>query len=299
MASANPTRTITIERNWEREVNRRWREFTASILDELERRNDLVVNKDLGLDQTQASAYMDFVRDEIDRLLLETAEPPNWQAKYQLQAYERSLERFGAQLTSTLTPLQAQQAASIAGQITAFTATPSLGIQAALPIHRDALEFLFTRSYDSLKGWTDALAKETRQILFDAVAEGKSVRDTAAAIRERTGVSRSRAKVIAQTETNQAFGQAQINEAEAASEAIGEEVGLRWLSARDSRVRHLHARWHGQIFTPKEARRRKGVSPWNCRCGLAPVIQGTDTEVKKQKFSKERSELLELERSST
>jgi SPP1 gp7 family putative phage head morphogenesis protein len=160
--------------------------------------------------------------------------------------------------------------------------------------HKDAIDFLTKRSFDSLKKWTDAMTVEVRQILTDAVIEGDSLEVIIKNITERIDVSRSRARVIAATEINQAYSQSSINEAIAQSEELGEPVSLRWLTVRDSKVRHLHARFHGEVMTPQDASRNKSISPWNCRCGWAPVV-GEQTEAQSERFSQQRQQLLQLE----
>jgi SPP1 gp7 family putative phage head morphogenesis protein len=140
------------------------------------------------------------------------------------------------------------------------------------------------------------MARETRQILFEGVQQGKGIDDVVRDMRARIDVSKSRARVIARTETIQAYQRSGTNEAERASVELGEEVLMRWLTVRDIRVRHLHATWHGTLATPKENRARINVSPWNCRCAQAPVIPEANTEKKRKKFKKEREALLLIER---
>lgn len=297
MPSNNPTKTRGIEARWNKEINRRWGRFSMSITTELRRANkEAMVFNAIELNPAQTRTYMEFVKREIERLLLGAESPPNWQANYQVESYKRSLEQFSAELkrqgeSTVATQLEIEDAANLRP----LTATQSLGISAGgtTPIHRDALEFLTTRSYESLEGWTDALAREIRGTLVEGVSQGEGIEEIVKKIRERTSVSRSRARVIAQTETNQAYGVAQTNQAERASEELDEEVQLRWITVLDSKVRDLHAGWHGTVKDAKESRRRKGVSPWNCRCGLAPVVQGANTPAKKKKFKEERKELME------
>jgi SPP1 gp7 family putative phage head morphogenesis protein len=308
MAADNPTKTRGIEARWRKDINRRWARFMRSIIDELERLNtgadvmptqSVITNAALDLNPTQTRSYMVFVKSEINRLLMGTNEPPNWQAQYQIDAYKKSLENFSAALKRQgETAVANQLEIEAASQIEAFTATQTLGLTApsANPIHRDALEFLFTRSYESLDGWTTKLATEVSGIVFDSVAQGRGFEETTRLIRQRGEVSKSRAKLIAQTEVNQAYGVAQTEQAKRAEEIIGEPVMLRWLTVRDSRVRHLHATWHGTLADAKESQRKKNVSPFNCRCALAPVVEGADTPAKKEKFKAEREELIALEK---
>lgn len=294
---SNPTSTGSIERAWRADISRRWSEFTKRTTSQLRTANGLVTNAGtFQMSATQIRTYMVFLNLQIDELLLGSPQAPNWQATFQAQAYERGLQDSrralisqGAELTPTLTEFQAAQ------EIGAFTAASSLGTSSQAPIHRDALQFLFERSYESLNKWTDAMATETRQILINGIEQGQGIDEVVSNMRKRISVSRSRARVIAQTETIQAYQRATTNEAIRASEEIGEPVLLRWMTVRDIKVRHLHATWHGTLATPADNFRRINKSPWNCRCGQSPVIPEADTAAKREKFKKERQQLLVLE----
>lgn len=270
----NPTKTRTIETAWLREINKRWRELAKRIRDRL---NQPITNAEFAMSAEQQRSFMVWLEAQINELLLDDGD--NWQAKYQLSSYERALDRNRALLRAQgadlqPTPREIQQAAGLTAA--QFTATPSLVAGAVTqmpPIHQDALEFLFTRSYESLNGWTDAFAKETRQILRQGVEEGQNTRKVSREIMKRLDVSRSRARVIAQTETIQAYQQSSTNEAKRAEEELGETILMRWKSAEDSKVRPLHASWNGTAVTPAQNARRINQSPWNCRCAQAPVIK--------------------------
>ena len=138
------------------------------------------------------------------------------------------------------------------------------------------------------------MARTVRIILFNGAQQGIGITELAKQINDRIDVGRSRARTIARTETVQAFQRGSINQANIASEVLDEDVMLRWLTVRDNKVRHLHAGWHGQVFSRKNAFRNINISPWNCRCGLAPVIEEADTEAKRKKFSRERKILRDL-----
>lgn len=305
----NPTKTRTIENNWMRDINRRWRQFTKDAITELRRMNDgdVIANQEspFTFDMSMVRTYMAFYNQRILDLLLGTTEPPNWQAEYQLQAYQRGVERARAQLISqgaSLAPTAAE--VSAAQGFGVFTATPSLGVGFATaqmaPIHSDALEFLFSRSYESLNGWTDALARETRQILVDAVEQGQGITTVTKNITDRIGVSRSRAQTIARTEIVQALQRGEIEETDRSADEIGEELMMTWQSALlVGRTRELHWQWHGDVITTKEARRRIGVSPWNCVCNLLATIPEANTERRREKFATEKRQFEEMEDSKT
>lgn len=295
--SKDPTKTAGIERRWLREINRRWGKFAKNIISELKRIEKLTINAaDFKLDASRIKIYMNFVQLQIDALLLGSDAPPNWQAAYQLDSYKRALERAQqALIQQGITDFTPAVLPTL--QPTDFQAIPALASAgtAQLPgIHRDALEFLYQRSYESLKGATDQFSKELRQILQDGLRDGRGVRETTKLITERIDVSRSRAQLIARTETIQAYQRSHVNEAVRVSEEIDEEVKLRWITRRDGRVRPLHASWHGQTMTTEEGQKRIGQSPWNCRCALTPIIEEADTPAKQKKFDAEREQLLNI-----
>ena len=276
-------------------------EFKREIVKKLQASGQVVNAFDM--DAEQIRVFMAFWTAQVDALLLGSTEPPNWQARYQLQSYQRALERGRAQLRAqgarlAPTPAELAQAASLDVD---FTITPSLAIDfagatiAAAPIHHETLEFLYSRSYESLKQWTDQMTRDVRQILTDGVREGRGINELRKEIGARLSVSESRARTIARTETIQAYQRGTINQAGILSEETDEEVGLRWLTVGDGRVRHLHAGWHGKIFTNDEAFGKINQSPWNCRCSLAPVISEGDTPKKQKNFDKEREQLLAAE----
>ena len=179
MARSNPTKTLTIEKNWRLEINRRWSRFSKLVVRPLKGfDNEFLNNREdpFVMSASQQRTYIEFLRTQIDQILLGSTEPPNWQAQYQLQSYERGLESTRQQLISQGGSIQPTETERLAAQgMRPLTATPSIGAAGLQPIHQDALQFLTTRSYESLKKWTDAFAVETRTILVDAVEQGQSV----------------------------------------------------------------------------------------------------------------------------
>ena len=178
-----------------------------------------------------------------------------------------------------------------------MSAIPSISTGAIVaPIHQDALQFLYTRSYDSLKNWTDKMSVETRQILVDGMEQGKGIRDLTKELTARIDVSRSRAELIARTETINSYQRGATTEAKRLEEELDEPILMRWISAEDSRVRRTHAAWHGTLVTPEENFARIGVSPFNCRCSQIATIEDSITPAKEAKFKKQRKALLRMNR---
>lgn len=295
--SDNPTKTRGIEKAWNREINKRFSEFRRLVIGELRALNQLTVNQ-FNANPDQLRAYMLFFQQELNRLIV-----GDWQEKYQSRSYELAIDRFIQELKRQ-EPLKRDNNSGLIGNAMTHNQQSFLGLIIGAfgnirdflfnPVHQEALDFLFTRSFESLSGFSQEMARNVRIILVNGAEQGLGINEIAKQINERINVGKSRAKLIAQTETIQAFQRGSINQARITSETLGEEVGLRWLTVRDNKVRRLHAGWHGEVFSRKEAFRNINISPWNCRCGLAPVIEEADTEAKRVKFSKERKQLRDL-----
>jgi SPP1 gp7 family putative phage head morphogenesis protein len=141
------------------------------------------------------------------------------------------------------------------------------------------------------------MATEVRQIIHDGMVQGRGIRETAKEIEERIDVNRSRAETIARTETVQAYQVATHRETARAEQETGQDIDLRWITARDSQVRHLHAQWHGTTATTEDTARRVSISPWNCRCSQIPFIEGVSRD-DSERFNEERRQLLDEEAST-
>lgn len=297
----NPTGTTKIEKAYLREVSKRYASLISAIKEKLkENTSPLTTNATIGMNAEQQRVFMAWLLGAIEEL---TGTPENnWQHEYQLQAYARALESTRASLISQGADIVLTDQELIQSQGLSFTATATLGSQIVAPaIHQDALEFLFTRSYESLKGWNDSLAKEVRQITFDAVKNGTGITEITDQIVERTKVARSRAETIARTEIHQSYKESALNEVDRADEELGEELMVRWISALKPNTRHRHAGFHGEVMTTERARKIKSGTylasdRYNCQCAIAPVIPGVnDTPQKNKKFTIQRAQFIEKE----
>lgn len=296
----NPTQTTGIELRWLREIKRRWSEFLEKVLYYLDHMPELTA---LNAEEwrpvpSQIRIYMEYLQREIDNKLLETEVAPNWQAVYQIESYKRGIQRSRAELRRQgmdLQPTIEEIHASMNLTPAMFTATPSIISSAVIPlapIHQEALNFVYTRSYNRLKGHTDAMAERVRGVLMDATAQGKGIREIKKSIVDEVGITKRQAELIARTETIQAYQRSQINSALEESEDLGEEIKLRWV-ARLIRTRELHAKWHGDVITTEEAAKRVTISPYNCQCSLEPVIEEADTPARKARYAAEKRQYLQ------
>lgn len=267
----NPNKTKTIEKKWRAEAKRRFAELKKETL--LLSLNSIVTN------------INDSQRIEIERFMVEferlsrdliTSNP--WQNKYQTQSYIRGIERTNSQALTFLR----EESPELFGLVHAKGL-----ISLNLPANRNELDFLHTRANDALDKWVVKLLDDTKSILHEqlGVVDVESIFES---IADRINVTTSRSEVIAATEVAQASQRAVVKQTQELSILSTEDIDVRWITVRDSKVRHLHADWHGKIFSPEQAARNITISPWNCRCGLKPVVEDRVPARVNARFKKER-----------
>jgi len=142
------------------------------------------------------------------------------------------------------------------------------------PIHRDALQLLYTRNFQQLEGVTEALNQQISRELADGFAAGENPTDIARRITDRIDkIGKTRATVLARTEVINTHATATLNR----YERLGvEEVGaqVEFQTAGDSRVCPICASLEGTVYTIEEARGRIPVHP-QCRCAWLPVVNSS------------------------
>lgn len=274
----NPNKTKSIEKKWKSEARRRFSEL------ESEMRQIPLSSVVVNISDAERIEIDNFMR-EFERLATALILADPWQNKYQTLAYERSVTRTNEQLKSFFTEGTAQALGLLHAESS---------VSLALPGNVNELDFLHERANDKLSKWVAALLEDTKSILHEnmGIVPVDSIYD---AIADRINVTTSRSDVIAATEIAQASQRAVIKQTQEISVALDEEVDVRWITVKDSRVRHLHASWHGKVMSPEQAARNITISPWNCRCGLRPVVAAVDSDKTKAKFAAERKALLAKE----
>jgi len=184
-----------------------------------------------------------------------------WTTEYVESAYRRGL--INAYLAS--------QSSGVLQTAILGTITQSEFLRASFgaPEARSKIQLLATRSLESLKGVTAAMAQQMNLILAQGMIDGKG---PAAIAREMTrkiaGLTTSRAFTIARTEIINAHAEGQLD----AFEKLGvKELGIRaeWVTAGDDRVCPLCAPLEGKTFTVEQARGMLPRHP-NCRCSWTP-----------------------------
>lgn len=147
----------------------------------------------------------------------------------------------------------------------------------------------FTRiAYDNL-GKEQPIVNKLKNELTQAVMLGESQGELIKRIRNVTGQSISQARRVAQTERNRVQSQARFMGMQEA-EQMGIDMGKRWLSRMDSRVRDVHAAVTGEEVANEDTFSNGLMYPGdpagaayqivNCRCVLQPMVLNVPNSVK-------------------
>lgn len=134
-------------------------------------------------------------------------------------------------------------------------------------IDPDVIKILDERNYAALKGVTDEMEKQIKEILTDGVLKGQSIGDMSRDIRDTVeNIGIQRARVIARTETIYAINQAAI-----ATYKEHHVKEVEWLAAQDDRICEECMERDGKTY-PINNPPDIPAHP-NCRCAVLPVIE--------------------------
>lgn len=270
-----PNRNGRLERRWYGEITRRWAKAWKRIMAlEIPR---MVTN--LAASEEQ---LVDFYIQQVQTIVDEEILPGSWQDRYLNQGYQQAMDTATRELLSGITGTEA--AAVLAGLAT----DPNFS-----ELHRNELAFLIDRAGQKLDDALHLFLGSLPTLIRDNI--GQPLPLIVERMKESWRKSIISARRIATTELNQAAQRAALVRAKEYEESHGVDTAVRWVTANDSRVRHLHATWHGQIMTREKALQNMQVSPWNCRCHLRPVVEDRVPARQNAKFAKERKRLLQLE----
>ena len=213
----------------------------------------------------KVEAFMRWLRQEQARGVLEvvegapqsTAAATAWTNVYVRRAYERGVEH------------SAEQIRRAGGTVS------RRWIDAAFnrPIHADRAGLAYTRTYDQLRGITEAMDQQISRTLAEALATGQGPRATARQLAERVdNLAIVRARVLARTETIAAHAEASLNAYEEAG-IEGVDVMAEWSTAGDNAVCEFCATMADRgPYTLSAAHGLIPAHP-NCRCVFIPRIR--------------------------
>ena len=279
---ADPTRTVTIRREFGDDISRRMLRLKSVVRSTLEESPQLVAQSRTEFDKSvmqpgspdrfdfprsreRLEEFGDWLQEQVDLGVLEVERGPTvtpiddepWTNVYVRSSYQKGIDRAQSELNKAGMSIRQGQ----------FAVEAAFGE----PIHSERIELLFSRTFTELRGVTETMAREMRRSLAQSIAEGRNPRDAARLMNQRVDVSRSRARTIARTETIRAHHNATINEYR--RNGVDQvEVEAEWLTAGDDRVCPRCARREGEVFTLDEIEGEIPLHP-NCRCVALPVVE--------------------------
>lgn len=277
----DPTSTLVLRRRFSADMGRRFRDLKGQIRKRIVDENffgyeydaspDVVIAQ-AGFEYRNASEkleqFMSWLRDQQDAGVLELVFRPTlggtqpWTNVYIQSAYQKGIMQTRQQMRAT------------GAQIPSYAAAPGVDEAVAAfnqPFHIDRVGLIYTRTFNELKGVTEAMDQQISRELALGMAEGRNPRQLASMVNKRVdNVGLIRARLIARTEVVHAHNQASLNEMTIVSQQIDENVLVQWYTAQDARVRPSHQDRHGRVYTRGEGEGLIGEP--NCRCALLPYI---------------------------
>lgn len=264
----DPTHTIMLRRQYERELARRFRELKRRILQALLGQQPIRTNSpsfDFVRDPNRAGAFIKWVQQQSDLTVLRgpsvaSSGMRSWQDVYISSAYQRGL---------------ASAAKNLRGQGVEVRDT---WIDSAFfqPIHADRAGLIYTRAFTELEGVTQAMATRMSQSIAKGVIEGKGMRQIARELlRDVNNIGLTRARMIARTEVISAHAEASINAYKEAG-LSGVKVKAEFTTAQDNKVCPRCEALEGRVINIDQASGLIPVHP-NCRCAWLPVVEDPST----------------------
>ncbi len=271
-SNSDRTGTLPILRRAVREITRRWVGLQSDVLAAFNSIPAYAINAgetvDLyryGLTPDQMARLSAELQAAVERWIADGRDPANlfWWSQYVSET---------AQLGT------AQTVANLGNLSPAYAAARSIEMVIYSEPYIQRLAMAQFKSYEHWTGLAAAQKSELAQVIGRAVTDGKNPRSIADEIKDRLGVSLSKAKQYAQTDITDTLRQARWAESEQAQQEFGIRIGLLWTSALLPTTRPWHASRHGRIYTTADVKAFYGQrgNRYNCFCGQTEALLDAD-----------------------
>ena len=294
----DPTRTTTLRNMFEQEMVRRFKKIVKSITEAIVTQdvfgladNPILVQAtpspqafNFPRSADKVTGFMQWLQQLIDQELLTVTRMPQlgvateqaWTDMYIQDSYKRGVMRGRSELVKAGYSHPGMQ----------FGDT----VEQALmnPFHMDRVGLLYTRTYQDLKGITDAMSNQISRVLSQGMMDGDGPALLARKMRaviEGGGAdlgitdalgryipAQRRARMLARTESIRAHHKANMQEYRNWG-AVGVKVQVEWITAEDGRVceQCLQMSMGGDngVYTLEAAEDLIPYHP-NCRCMMLP-----------------------------
>jgi hypothetical protein len=219
----------------------------------------------------QLKSFQDWLRQRLDEHLLGADEEEMWRS-YINEAFEKGLGRAFDDFQSRLVKLVGKS--ELEKEIPLYEGSRRQFLRDSFrqPVAVERVKLLASRSFNDLKGVTDAMSTKMVRSLTDGLVAGHSPRQIARQlVKDVDGIGTARAKAIANTEIIRAHNEGQL----LGLENLGvEEVGVavEWQTARSGVCKKCEV-MQGVILSIQEAHGMIPRHP-NCRCAWIPANVG-------------------------
>lgn len=270
-APADRTGTLPILRRAVREINRRWAGLQSDVLAIFEAIPVYAINAGeaelvrYGLTAEQMQRLSTELQAAVELWIADGRDPANlfWWSQYVAET-----QQLGT----------AQTVANLGNLSPAYAAARSIEMVIYSEPYVQRLALAQFKSYEHWTGLAAQQKSELAQIIGQAVTDGRNPRAVAETIKERLGVSLSKAKQYAQTDITDTLRQARWAESEQAQEDFGIRIGLLWTSALLPTTRPWHASRHGRVYTTAEVKTFYGQrgNVFACHCSTTEALLDAD-----------------------
>lgn len=257
----NPTGTGKILSKADSDISERYRRISARVIEFFNSIPWLAFNSD-GAYAFPASR-MDEVRDVLAEIVSSELVDGSSMTFF-FASYEDDSARLGL----------AQASANLSAMSATYAATRPMYAVMATDAYRNRVAMAKQRSYTHFTGLSDALQADLAQVIAYGIQNGQNPRALAGVIRDRLGVSESRARMYAQSEITMTLRDAKMGELEDTEQALGLEIKLLWISALLPTTRKNHAARHSRLYTPTEVRDfySSNGERFNCHCSIVETL---------------------------
>ncbi len=146
-----------------------------------------------------ADEFVDWLAEQLDAGVLESMDREfvysgqHYTAQYVHEAYEKGVANAGSEMANAGMDVD----------------PPGVSTALQLPVHRDTLEQIYSRTYDNLDGITTDTARAIRRELTQGLAEGRNPRRIASSLNDLVeNVGLTRARTLSRTEISNAHNTA-------------------------------------------------------------------------------------------
>jgi len=269
---SDPTRTKTLRRQFERDMNKRWDAIIRELQAFMESEGNLTANRDYEFTTGPLStvAILDFLTAAIDEQLIDADEaeriirekgvkpdPNNWIEGYVYTAYKKGVKRAETEYNKRVNDERKKDL--MLGAIKRRN-------------HQDKLEQVLGRTYTDLKKIDSAMEAGIRREIALGLEAGEGTEKIAKRIRDRVEkIGKTRSRTLARTEVIRAHHAANV--ATYREAGVGSaEIQAEFSTAGDARVCKKCEGLEGTVYSLNRIENLIPVHP-NCRCIAIPIIE--------------------------